>query len=64
VQPTAAPPSEIQTRLLANARQSLKSREPAKALALLARLTVPDLAMERDALRRQALAQLQDAGPP
>ena len=39
---SAPSPSEIQTRLLDNARALLGSHQPAKALALLARVTAPE----------------------
>jgi hypothetical protein len=55
---------EIQTRLLANARALLRTAQPAEALVLLARVTAPDLAEERDELRARALGQLRDAGQP
>jgi hypothetical protein len=64
VKPSAPAPSEIQTRLLINARALINGHQPAKALALLSRVTAPDLAEERDGLRELALAQLPDAGKP
>jgi hypothetical protein len=64
VKRSAPAPSEIQTRLLDNARALVNGHQPANALALLARVTAPDLAEERDDLRRLARAQLPDAGQP
>jgi RNA polymerase sigma factor (sigma-70 family) len=61
--PSAPLPSEVQTRLLSSARQLLDGHDPARALSLLGRVTAPDLAEERDDLRRFALARLRDAGP-
>jgi RNA polymerase sigma factor (sigma-70 family) len=62
----SAPPrsSEIQTKLLVNARALVNGHKPATALALLSRVTASDLAEERDDLRQLALAQLSDAGQP
>jgi hypothetical protein len=62
----SAPPrsSELQTKLLANARAMVNGHQPTKALALLSRVTAPDLAEERDGLRELALAQIPDGGKP
>jgi RNA polymerase sigma factor (sigma-70 family) len=64
VKSSAPPSSEIQTRLLDNARAMLSNHQPAKALALLARVTAPELVEQRDTLRRLAFAQQPDAGQP
>jgi RNA polymerase sigma factor (sigma-70 family) len=61
---SAPPASETETTLVESARALLGNHQPSKALALLARVTAPDLAEERDELRRRALGQLQDAGQP
>ncbi len=59
---SSAPPVESQAKLLDNARVLLGDHKPTKALAMLARVTDPDLAGERDRLRRLALAAQSDAG--
>jgi RNA polymerase sigma-70 factor (ECF subfamily) len=64
VRSSAPPPPEVQTKLLASARELLKDHQPAKALSLLVRVTAPDLAEEREKLRRLALERLQDGGQP
>jgi RNA polymerase sigma-70 factor (ECF subfamily) len=64
VKSSAPPLIEGQTRLLASARELLKDHQPAKALSLLARVTAPDLAEERQELRRLALERLEDGGQP
>jgi RNA polymerase sigma factor (sigma-70 family) len=61
------PPTAVQTTLVDNARSLLDKHQPAKALPLLARVTAPELADERDqlralAFRQQAAAQAVDAG--
>jgi RNA polymerase sigma factor (sigma-70 family) len=61
---SAPPASETETTLVESARALLGKHQPSKALALLARVTAPDLAEERDKLRRLALGQLHDAGQP
>jgi len=64
VESSAPPASETETSLVESARALLGKHQPSKALALLARVTAPDLAEERDALRRRALGQLWDAAQP
>ena len=64
VKSSAPPASETETTLVESARALLGNHQPSKALALLARVTAPDLAEERDELRRRALGQLQDGGQP
>jgi RNA polymerase sigma-70 factor (ECF subfamily) len=62
--PTVAPPDgtasatppESQEKLLDSARALLRDHKPENALALLARVTAPEFAMERDKLRRNALS--------
>ncbi len=62
--PSRPPRSEIQTKLLRNARGLLDGHQPGKALALLARVTAPDLAETRDELRARALKEQAGATRP
>jgi hypothetical protein len=62
VKSSAVLPSATQIRLLDSAGAMLKNHQPAKAIAVLSRITAPDLVEERDRLRQLAVAQLPGAG--
>jgi RNA polymerase sigma factor (sigma-70 family) len=54
---SAASAHDSQEALLDTARQLLRAHDPAKALAVLARINAPHLTASREALRRRALAE-------
>ncbi len=64
VPPSRLPRAEIQTELVDSARALLDAHQPRKALALLARVTAPDLAAARDELRARALRDQAGATHP
>jgi hypothetical protein len=65
VEVTSAPaPPESDTTLMDRARALVRTHKGVQALAVLDRVKSPELAEERDDLRRRALAVEDDAGRP